>query len=214
MDNFEYYKFDECFSTAFYMLPQELFKIDYYNNFLNSDSKILYSLLLNRFSLSRKNHWVDENGNIYAIYSRKDAAKHLGVSEKTITNAFKNLKNANLIKERKQGRGLANLIYVGKINHNLINTDTNNNNLKNENDESVILGEKNCHSNENNLQVLKSDDYNSIDVKNTFLEPKNLQANNININKTKNNNNNNNKDNNYTEIINNLIEKKLKRNKK
>ena len=115
MDNFEYYKFDECFSTAFYMLPQELFKIDYYNNFLNSDSKILYSLLLNRFSLSRKNHWVDENGNIYLIFTRKEVQEKLNLCDRTVTKAFKQLSSVKLIYEKRQGANKPNLIYISKI---------------------------------------------------------------------------------------------------
>ena len=40
----------------------ELFFNSKYKNKLNSDSKILYGFLLNRLSLSSKNHWCDENG--------------------------------------------------------------------------------------------------------------------------------------------------------
>ena len=38
---------------------------------LNSDSKILYVFLLNRLTLSTKNNWLDEEGNVFLIFTRK-----------------------------------------------------------------------------------------------------------------------------------------------
>ena len=43
-----------------------------------------------------KNKWIDKDGNIYLIYSRKEAQKMLKLSDKPITKAFKNLKKLNL----------------------------------------------------------------------------------------------------------------------
>ena len=41
----------------------------------------------------------------------------LNLSDKTVTKAFKQLRDCGLIKERKQGLSKPNLIYVGKIIH-------------------------------------------------------------------------------------------------
>ena len=41
----------------------------------------------------------------------------LNLSEKTVTKAFKQLIECNLIFEKRQGLGKPNLIYVGKIQH-------------------------------------------------------------------------------------------------
>lgn len=110
------YKINECFESKFYQIPIELFINPLYKT-LNSDSKLLYGFLLNRFTLSAKNNWYDKNGNIYLIFTRKEVQKLLNLSDKTVTKAFKLLNNCKLIYEKKQGKNKPNLIYVGKINH-------------------------------------------------------------------------------------------------
>ena len=43
------YKYNECFEHSYYQIPQELFINPKYKDKLNSDSKILYSFLLDRY---------------------------------------------------------------------------------------------------------------------------------------------------------------------
>lgn len=97
----------------------ELFFNKNYRDKLNSDSKILYGFLLNRLTLSAKNNWIDENGNVFLIFifTRKEVQKILNLSDKTATKAFKQLNECKLIHEKKQGANKPNLIYVGKIEH-------------------------------------------------------------------------------------------------
>lgn len=110
------YKVNEYLENVFYQIPKELFVNPYYKN-LNSDSKLLYSLLLDRLSVSMKNEWIDEEGNIFLIFSRKEAVEKLNLSDKTVTKAFRQLTDVKLIYEKKQGFKKNNIIYVGKINH-------------------------------------------------------------------------------------------------
>lgn len=110
------YKVNEYLENVFYQIPKELFVNPYYKN-LNSDSKLLYSLLLDRLSVSMKNEWIDEEGNIFLIFSRKEAQEKLNLSDKTVTKAFRQLTDVKLIYEKKQGFKKNNIIYVGKINH-------------------------------------------------------------------------------------------------
>lgn len=110
------YKANEYLESVFYQIPKELFVNPYYKD-LNSDSKLLYGLLLDRLSISIKNEWIDEEGNIFLIFSRKEAGEKLNLSDKTVTKAFKQLADAKLIYEKRQGFRKNNIIYVGKINH-------------------------------------------------------------------------------------------------
>ena len=110
------YKVNEALENVFIQIPVELFDNDLYSN-LNSDSILLYGLLLSRLSLSLKNKWADKDGNIFLIYSRKEAQKMLKLSDKPITKAFRKLKEAKLIYEVRSGFKKNNIIYVGKINH-------------------------------------------------------------------------------------------------
>ena len=111
------YKAHECFEHLYYQIPMELFFNKKYKDKLNSDSKILYGFLLNRLTLSAKNNWVDKDGNIFLIFTRKEVEELLGLSDKTVTKAFKQLNECKLIYEKKQGANKPNLIYVGKIDH-------------------------------------------------------------------------------------------------
>ncbi len=110
------YKANEYLENVFYQIPKELFKNPYYKD-LSSDSKLLYALLLDRLSVSMKNEWIDTAGNIFLIFSRKEAEEKLNLSDKTVTKAFKQLVDVKLISEKRQGFRKNNIIYVGKINH-------------------------------------------------------------------------------------------------
>lgn len=148
MKEIDYYKNNEILENSYYQIPQELFINKLYKKKLNSDSKILYAFLLDRLSLSQKNHWFDELNRVYLIFTREEVQDKLCLSEKTVTKAFKQLTDTNLIAEKRQGLGKPNLIYVGKIQHEEIIT-----NIEQE-----------------NLQVLNSKNYGSREVKNTILD--------------------------------------------
>ena len=51
---------------------------------------------------------------MYVIFTRIGLQKKLHVGKSAIASAFKQLENANLIKEKFQGRNRPNKIYVGK----------------------------------------------------------------------------------------------------
>ena len=145
MKEIDYYKNNEILENSYYQIPQELFVNSLYKEKLNSDSKILYAFLLDRLSLSQKNHWFDEYGRVYLIFTREEVQDKLCLSEKTVTKAFKQLLEVNLIAEKRQGLGKPNLIYVGKIQHEEIINDIE----------------------QKNIQVLNSKNYGSGKVKNT-----------------------------------------------
>ena len=154
------YKSNETLEHKYYQIPQELFINAKYKNKLNSDSKILYAFLLDRLSLSQKNHWIDEDNNVYLIFTREEVQEKLNLSDKTVTKSFKILMEVNLVQEKRQGLGKPNLIYVGKINHsdseNLrgINTNNINTNIINtasinpKSDEVLLLIKNKCKLNE------------------------------------------------------------------
>lgn len=162
MNEINYYKVNETLNNKYYQIPQELFVNRLYKENLNSDSKILYAFLLDRLSLSQKNHWFDKEGRVYLIFTREEVQNKLCLSEKTVTKAFKQLSDVNLIVEKRQGLGKPNLIYVGKIQHENIN--------------NFVHTE--------NLPVLNSKNYSSGEVENTILDMENLPTINTNTIKT------------------------------
>lgn len=111
----EFYKINEIYAHKYYKVPKDLFDSSRYRTMLNSDAKLLYALLLDRMELSRDNGWVNELGEIYLIYTRDALCDMLGLCRNTMTRAFMQLSDTGLIFEKRQGRGLPNLIFIGKI---------------------------------------------------------------------------------------------------
>ena len=54
------YKSNETLENRFYQVPQELFENSLYKISLDLASKFLYAFILDRLTLSQKNHWIDE----------------------------------------------------------------------------------------------------------------------------------------------------------
>lgn len=66
--DFGYFHEEESEQFAFYRIPQVLFKDEKFAK-LSTDAKVLYGLFLNRVSLSKKNHWIDDEGRVYVYYT-------------------------------------------------------------------------------------------------------------------------------------------------
>lgn len=124
MSNFVYHKINENYNKVeFYRVNKELCNNEAYKE-LSPCAILLYSLLCDRLSLaysnannnkiSKKKNYCDEDGNMYVIFTRMGLQEKLHVGRSAISSAFKQLKNANLIKEKVQGRNRPNKIYVGK----------------------------------------------------------------------------------------------------
>ena len=58
---------------------------------MSLEAKVMYSLLLNRLTLSQRHGWVNEENEVYLIYTREEAAGVLGISYKKAIAAFKEL---------------------------------------------------------------------------------------------------------------------------
>lgn len=112
---FNSHKYNETYKYLYFQVPFELYFNPLYADTLDLASKTLYALLLNRLTLSIKNNWYDEAGDVFLIFTRKEAGNLLRLSDKTVTKAFKQLIDAKLIKEKKQGANKPNYIYVGKM---------------------------------------------------------------------------------------------------
>lgn len=109
-----YFTLHDADQFSFIRVPKELMTNPEYKD-LSAESKLLYGVLLDRVSLSRKNNWVDDLGRIFIIYTRKDIMDIMGAGEKKITKLFNELRERKLIEEKRQGLQKPNLIYVGKF---------------------------------------------------------------------------------------------------
>lgn len=97
--------------SRFYQLPKWLIHDEAFKK-LGAEAKILYTIMRDRNDLSLKNNWVDEEGYVYIIYSRKHMMEDVCLSDKSITKAVKELKAHGLIDEVRIGNNKPNHIYV------------------------------------------------------------------------------------------------------
>lgn len=79
---------------------------------LTQTAKVLYALLLDRASLSRKTGWKDEEGHIFVVYPIVYVADDLEKSPMTVKKALNELEEAGLLVRKKQGFSKPNLLYV------------------------------------------------------------------------------------------------------
>lgn len=78
---------------------------------LSLTAKLIYSILLERAFLSKKNGWIDEQGQIYVIFPIANIAETIHKGITVVKDSLKELETAGLI-ERKRNYSAPNAIYV------------------------------------------------------------------------------------------------------
>ena len=99
--------------NRFIQLPNALFEGALAE--MSSDGKMLYSLLMNRRSLSAKNNLTDARGRTIVYFTNQEVCKRLQCGHDKVTKLFRELERYDLISRRKQGLGKPDLIYVNEI---------------------------------------------------------------------------------------------------
>jgi len=102
---------NEVKNNAFYQFPQWLLKEEPYNN-LGDKAKLMYMLLFDRRTLSIKNKWYDDNGQIYMYFTIEQFMQELNCSNKAVLKAKKELVEVGLLEEVRQGRNKPNRLYI------------------------------------------------------------------------------------------------------
>ncbi|AXF53690.1 DnaD-like helicase loader [Streptococcus phage CHPC1045] len=102
---------NEVKNNAFYQFPQWLLKEEPYNN-LGDKAKLMYMLLFDRRTLSIKNKWYDDDGQIYMYFTNEQFMQELNCSEKPIIKAKKELAEIGLLEEVRQGINKPNRLYI------------------------------------------------------------------------------------------------------
>lgn len=123
MAEFKFITANESYGNLYYQLPRVLFTSDFYKE-MSNDSKIAYAMLQDRFEYSLKNNWIDENNNVYFIFTRDELMDILRCKENKIAKIKKELKEKNLLFEKrtppkKLANGtfetFPNKLYLGKL---------------------------------------------------------------------------------------------------
>ena len=101
---------------SFFKFPKPFIYDEKYKT-LSNNAKMLYMLLFDRLELSLKNGWHDKEGNVFQYYTNEQLMIDLNCnSNKTIIKIKKELKDAGLMTEVRQGMNLPNRIYLEALN--------------------------------------------------------------------------------------------------
>lgn len=175
---FDYYYGVEAEQFTFVRVPKVLFTDKEHFGGLSNEAKLLYGLLLERMSLSRKNNQIDKHNRVYIIFPVEEIEESLDVVHEKALNLLKELDDQSgigLVKKKRRGLGLPSILYVKNF---------------------IVKGEQNTdrvptsRSTENEFQEFgktdfkKSENQTSENPKNRLLEVRKSDSNNIDINNT------------------------------
>lgn len=108
---FDYYYGDEAEQFTFFRVPKLLITSARFAEMTN-DAKLLYGLLLDRMSLSRKNGWIDKYNRVFINYKNQTIQEDLNCSGSKVVRLMKELVDFGLIEKERAGQGNADRIYV------------------------------------------------------------------------------------------------------
>ncbi|HDH6801818.1 TPA: replication initiator protein A [Staphylococcus aureus] len=147
----------ENYKERFYQIPKVFFTSENYKN-LTNDMKIAYAILRDRLNLSIKNNWVDEDGNIYFVYSNEKLMEILNCKKEKLTKIKKGLENDGLLIQKRRGLNKPNILYLMKP----IVTERDIYKIEKEENDVELYGEKEVRKSNTN-----DTDFNDIDFNDT-----------------------------------------------
>lgn len=111
---FKYFYGTESEMLTFYRIPKLLVTSKYFKT-LTNDAKMLYGLMLDRMSLSARNHWFDKENRVFIYFSVGDTMECLNCGKNKAMKTIAELDEKGgigLIERKKQGLGKPDIIYV------------------------------------------------------------------------------------------------------
>lgn len=197
------FNINEVQREKFYQLPKVFFTNPKYTK-ISNDAKIAYAILRDRLDLSIKNNWIDENGDIFFIFTNETLKKILNISSPNkLSKIKKELQEAELFSQIRVGLNKPNKLYikkpiVTKDDIYLIKNDENPNETSNDKDVSKSYVQKYQNHTSRNIKIIHQDvsksytndtDINDTDINDTNFNDMN-DMNDINSNNRKSNHSN------------------------
>ena len=108
---FSYYYGSQADQFSFIRIPKIMLTEETFSS-LSIPAKVLYGVLLDRMTLSRKNAWFDEENRVFIIYQIGEIQEDLGFSKKKAMDLLAELEQFGLLEKKRRGHGLPNILYV------------------------------------------------------------------------------------------------------
>lgn len=118
--NFNFTNAKRAYEVKFYALPQVLLQGEKYKD-LSDSAILLYSVLRDRLSYSLSNNWVDENNNVYFIYTNNELKDLRNWSNNKINKIKHELMDAKLLYQKhmgfnpRSGKNEPNRLYLADL---------------------------------------------------------------------------------------------------
>ena len=93
--------------TGYMPIPRELIQMD-----LPSTALLIYGALLDRGTLSRKNHYTDDNGHVYVIFPVDRLAESFHLSDTAVKRHLRELEDRGLIRRSREKRHCPSHIFL------------------------------------------------------------------------------------------------------
>ena len=119
-NNFNYFTVDKAYRETYFQFPHVLMYGERYSK-LTDSAKLAYMIFLDRLQYSIKNQWIDEESNVYFIYTNKEIGKLLNKSEPTVIKIKKELEKYDLLYQKQMGfdpkvkRNIPNRLYLADL---------------------------------------------------------------------------------------------------
>ena len=99
--------FQDTALTDYFPLPRGALELD-----LPSTALVLYSVLLDRGTLSQKNGYASEDGWVFVIYPVEELGEKLRLCPTAVNRNLRELERAGLIRRTRPEGNIANRIYL------------------------------------------------------------------------------------------------------
>ena len=108
---FNYYYGSQADQFSFIRIPRVILTEEVFSE-VSLHAKVLYAVLLDRMSLSRKNGWLDDENRVFIIYQIGEIQEDLGFTRRKAMELLSELEKFGLLEKKRRGHGLPNILYV------------------------------------------------------------------------------------------------------
>ena len=118
--NFNFYQANNVYGELFFQFPKVLMYGEKYRG-LSDTAKLAYMVLKDRLEYSLRNHWVDEEGHVYFIFTNQELENLFNCHNQKVVKIKKELETAHLLMQKRMGfnpktkKNEPNRLYLSKL---------------------------------------------------------------------------------------------------
>lgn len=104
MVKFDYYYGSQAEQFSFIRIPRAMLTDEVFAS-LSLQAKVLFSVFLDRMSISMRNGWFDEKNRVFIIYQISEIQEDLGFSKRKAMDYLAELEKFGLVEKKKEVLG-------------------------------------------------------------------------------------------------------------